>query len=104
MKTLGNILLLPLKVILLAGYIISLVGLILTTVFENLSTFIIGSFISLCIILIVASIVLYGTSITDNPAGIMILIAFSISVVITLIPFVFKGLLAFFKNSLSFWF
>jgi len=104
MKTLGNILLVPLKLILLAGLIISLAGLILTTVFENLSTFIIGSFISLCMILIIASIVLYGTSITENTASMMVMIAFVMSIVITLIPFLFKGLLSFFKNGLSFWF
>lgn len=105
MRILGNILLLPpLKVILLVGFIISLVGFILTTVFDHLSNVILGSFISLCIILIVASLALNGTSITDNPASIMIIVAFVLSIVIMLIPFVFQGLMSFFRNGLSFWF
>lgn len=104
MKTLGNIILLPIKVILFIGYIISLAGVIITTVFEHLSTFIIGTFISLCLIIIIASMILYGSEIKENPANLMVLIAFTISVIITLIPFLFKGLLSFFKSGLSFWF
>lgn len=104
MRTFGNLFLLPIKIILLLGYIISLIGFLLTTVFEHLSTIIVGTFISLCLLIIVASIVLYGTSITENPASMMALIAFAISVVITLVPFIFQGLLAFFKNGLAFWF
>lgn len=104
MRTIGNIILLPLKLVLLVGCIISLVGFLLTTVFEHLSTLIVGTFISLCLLIIIASIVLYGTSITENPASMMVLIAFAISVVITVIPFAFKGLLAFFKKGLAFWF
>ncbi len=104
MKTFGNIILLPLKILLLIGFAVSLAGFLLTTVFEHLSTFIVGTFISLCLLIIVASIVLYGTSITENPASMMALIAFAISVVITLVPFIFQGLLAFFKNGLAFWF
>ncbi|VDN49297.1 membrane protein of unknown function [Petrocella atlantisensis] len=104
MKALGNVLLLPFKLILLIGFIISLVGFVLTTVFEHLSTFIVGTFISLCLLIIAASIVLYGTNLKENPASMMVLIAFAISVVITLIPFAFKGLLSFFKKGLAFWF
>jgi hypothetical protein len=104
MKIFGNILLLPLKIILLIGFVVSLAGFILTTVFEHLSTFIVGTFISLCILIIVTSIVLYGTGIKENPASMMVVIAFTLSVVITLIPFAFKGLLAFFKKGLAFWF
>ncbi len=104
MRAVGNILLLPLKAILLAGFIFSLAGFILTTVFDHLSNVILGSFISICIILIIASLALHGTGITENPASIMIIVAFVLSIISMLIPFIFQGLMSFFKNGLSFWF
>ncbi len=104
MRTIGNLLLIPIKLVFLIGYIFSIIGIIITTIFEHISTIVIGTFISLCLIIIIASLILYGSSIKESPASMMVVIAFTLSVVITLIPFAFKGLLSFFKKGLAFWF
>lgn len=104
MRTLGNILLLPIKAIFLIEYILSLAGSIITIIFEHLSSIVIGMFISLCKLLVTAYLIFYGTGIFENPASKMAVIAFVSTIVISLIPLVFEGLQSFFKKGLTFWF
>ena len=104
MRKIGNILLLPIKLILLLGLTISTIGLIFASIFEALSNVILGKIISICIIIVLASSILYGSKLTDNSALSVGLIFFSITIVIAIIPVLFKGLQSFFKKGLSFWF
>jgi hypothetical protein len=104
MKTLGNILLIPIKLILLLGFLISTLGVVLASVFEILSNVILGKIIYLCVIIVLASFVLYGSSLTDNAALSAGLIFFSITIVIAIIPVLFKRLQCLFQKGLSFWF
>lgn len=104
MKPLCNILLIPIKLIFLLGLIISTLGLIFASIFEALSNVILGKIISICIIIILASSILYGSKLTDNTALSVGLIFFSITVVIAIIPVLFKRLQSLFQKGLSFWF
>ena len=104
MKILCNILLLPAKLIFIIGYVLSTLGVIFASIFEVLSNVILGKIISICIIIILASSILYGSKLTDNSALSAALIFFSITVVTALVPILFKGLQSFFKKGLSFWF
>lgn len=104
MKTLGNILLIPVKLILLLGFITSTLGVVLASVFEILSNVILGKIISLCVIIVLASFVLYGSNLTDNAALSAGLIFFAITIVIAIIPVLFKGLQSLFQKGLLFWF
>jgi hypothetical protein len=104
MRILGNIMILPFKLIFLLGYGLSMVGMILASIFEVISNVVLGKIISLCIILVLASSILYGSKLTDNSALSAGLIFFSITVVVAIIPFLFKGLQSLFQKGLSFWF
>ena len=104
MKILCNILLLPVKLVFIIGYVLSTLGVIFASIFEVLSNMILGKFISICIIIILASSILYGSKLTDNSALSVGLIFFSITIVIAIIPVLIKGLQSFFKKGLSFWF
>jgi hypothetical protein len=104
MRLIGNILLLPLRIICLIGFLFSLIGFVLATVFDHLSSFVIGLFISLCVMIVIGSLFFLETGIKDNPASIQILVAFGFTVVIALIPLLFEGLMSFFKKGLLFWF
>jgi hypothetical protein len=104
MKLIGNILLLPIKLILIIGYILSLIGLIISTIFDYLSSLFIGTIISISILLVIASLVFYGTNIFSNPISSAILWLYILTLTITLIPILFKGLQSFFKKGIFFWF
>ena len=104
MRKIGNILLLPIKLILLLGLTISTIGLIFASIFEALSNVILGKIISICIIIVLASSILYGSKLTDNSALSVGLIFFSITIVIAIIPVLFKRLQSLFQKGLYFWF
>lgn len=104
MRTIGNVLLLPLKLILIPCYILATCGIFLSIILEAISTIILGKLISICIIVILASALLYGSSLTDNAAFTGIIIAFALTVIITIVPFLIKELQSWIKSGLSFWF
>lgn len=104
MRTIGNVLLLPLKLILLPCYILATSGIFLSFIFEAISTIVLGKLISICIIVIMASALFYGSSLTDNAAFTGIIIAFALTVIVTIIPFLIKGLQTWIKSGLLFWF
>ncbi len=104
MKILGNIILLPLKLTCLIGFVISIIGIILSTIFEHLSNLILGIFISLSILLILAYLILYGINITEAPIKSTIIAMFILTIILSLIPYVFKWLKNIFKKGLIFWF
>lgn len=104
MKTIGNILLVPFKLILLPCYILATIGILLSFILEAISTVVLGKLISICIIIVLASALFYGSSLTNNAAVTGIIIAFALTIVITIIPFLIKGLQSWIKSGLSFWF
>lgn len=104
MRILGNILLIPFKILLLLAYIIATIGVVLSIIFDAFSTIILSKLISICIIIILASALFYGTSFTDNSAAIGILISFILIFIIAIIPLLIKELQTIIKNGLSFWF
>ena len=103
-KILGNIILLPLKLIYLIGFIISIIGIILSTIFEHLSNLILGIFISLGILLILIYLILYGINITESPIKSTVIAMFILTIIFSLIPYVFKWLKNIFKKGLTSWF
>lgn len=104
MRIIGNILLVPAKLILLPCYIIATIGIFLSFVLEAISTVVLGKLISICIIVVLASALFYGSSLTDNAAFTGIIIAFALTIIITIIPFLIKGLQSCIKSGLLFWF
>lgn len=104
MRPIGNILLVPVKLILLPCYIIATLGIFLSFILEAISTVVLGKLISICVIVVLASALFYGSSLTDNAAFTGIIIAFALTIIITIIPFLIKGLQSWIKSGLSFWF
>ncbi len=104
MKSLGNFILIPMKLVCLIGLILSLIGLILSTIFEHLSNTLLGIIISLSILAIIAYLFFYGTKITDSPATYMVIFAFILTIIVSLIPLLFKGLHILFRKGWAFWF
>jgi len=104
MRPIGNILLIPVKLILLPCYILATAGIFISFVLEAISTVVLGKLISICIIVALASALFYGSSLTDNAAFTGIIIAFALTIIITIIPFLIKGLQSWIKSGLFFWF
>jgi|GEM_PF-1251153 RsiW-degrading membrane proteinase PrsW (M82 family) len=104
MKTLGNIILIPIKVICFTGFIISIIGIILSTIIEHISNTILGIVISLSIILVLAYFIFYGTNITESPGTYIVIFVFILTILISLIPLLFQGIYNLFKKGLTFWF
>jgi len=104
MKTIGNIILIPIKIICFIGLTISIIGIILSTVFEHISNTLLGILISLSILAMIAYFIFYGTNIAESPGSYLVVFAFILTIVISLIPLFFKGLHTLFKKGLTFWF
>ncbi|MCH4888929.1 hypothetical protein EZV73_15140 [Acidaminobacter sp. JC074] len=103
MRYIGNIILIPIKFILVVAYLITTVGVILSVIIDSFSTAILSRFISLCFILLVLSIFLQGASLTDNISFTAIVISYVLIIIFTLIPFLLKELQELIKNGLAFW-
>lgn len=104
MKLLGNIILIPFKIILLVAYVITTIGIGLSIILDSFSTAILSRFISLCVTIILLSAILRGTSLTDNISFTAIILSYVLIIAFTLLPFLFKGLQSLMKNGLTFWF
>jgi len=104
MRTIGNILLIPTKLILLPCYFLATLGIFLSFILEAISTIVLGKLISICIIIVIASALFYGASLTNNAAFTGIIISFALTIIITIIPFLIKGLQSWIKFGLLFWF
>lgn len=92
MQTVGNILLIPLKILLLIAFIIATIGIALSVILDTFSTLILSKLISICVILLLASALFYGTSITDNYATIGVIISFILIFITAIIPLLIKEL------------
>jgi|LGOV01.1.fsa_nt_gb hypothetical protein len=108
MKILGNILLLPIKLICLAGILFSFAGIILSTIFEAISNTILSFLVTICIIIIAIVFFLSADSFLNIndifDAGRIAGIVFIVMIIVSLIPLIFIGLKSFLLKGLNFWF
>lgn len=108
MKILGNILLLPIKLICLAGILFSFAGIILSTLFQSIANTILGLIVTICIITAIISLGFLADSSTGMndilETGRIAGLVFVLMIIISFIPLIFTGLESFFLKGLVFWF
>jgi hypothetical protein len=98
----------PIKLICILGFIISLAGIILSTIFQSIANTIFGFIITICIIIAIVSLGFLADGFTEIndilETGRIAGLVFILMIIISFIPLIFTGLESFFLKGLTFWF
>lgn len=104
MKLVGNLILIPIKMILFVAFLIATIGIGFSVILDSFCTEILSRLISICVTIIVLSAILYGTSLTNNISFTAIITSYVLIIAFTLLPLLLKGLQSLLKTGLTFWF